>query len=146
LATLPAVLPRWATKSYGQDDLAWTEAKAQCRRALVDWAAAKEYRYYSDLVPVVSAIAWPEGPYTHSGQQIGTLLGQVSLGELDRQEDRPLISALVVSKEDNLPSGGFWSLLDELGMTVGTSWDARVKFWATEVERCFETYGKQGKP
>jgi len=143
LARLPAVVPRWAPKPYGPDELAWDEARLQCRRALYSWAVAKTHKYYSDLVPLVTAIPWPEGPWIHQGQQTGHLLGQVSMAKLSRNEDRPVISALVASKEENMPSKGFWDLLDELGITVGKSWEARLDYWKTELERCFDTYGRK---
>lgn len=45
-------------------------------------------------------------------------LGQVSLEELDREENRPLISALVIGKDENMPSSGFWTFCIELGIAV----------------------------
>jgi len=141
MAKRPTTLPRWATKSYGPDDLAWQEAVRQCRRALFTWAREKRYGFYSDLVPLVPAIAWPEGPHTHEGQQMGYLLGHVSIEELDTQEDRPLLSALVVARDDNLPSTGFWKFAEEMGVRVGSSTNERLAFWVQEIQRCFRTYG-----
>jgi hypothetical protein len=73
---------------------------------------------------------------------MGYLLGQVVMGELDLEEDRPVISALVRGMDDNMPSQGFWKLLDELNVRVGTSADQRLEFWLKELNRCFEIYGK----
>lgn len=144
MAKRPAVLPRWATMPYGSDELGWREAVNECSSVLHEWAAANRYGYYGDLIRFVPAIAWPEGPHTHEGSQIGHLLGQVAMAELDIWEDRPLISALVVAKEDNMPSFGFWSLLAELNIHVGGSQMQRLAFWVEEVKRCFATYGNGG--
>jgi hypothetical protein len=140
MARRPVVLPKWATHPYGGDDLAWQEAVRQCRQALLTWAREGQPHYYSELVPLVSAIPWPEGAHTHEGQQLGYLLGQVSLEELDPDEDRPLLSAMVIGRETNMPSGGFWALLQELGVKVGPSWEQRQEFWLRELRRCAETY------
>jgi hypothetical protein len=142
MAKLPSILPPWAAKPYGHDENAWSQARNQCRQALFGWAAAGECHYYSDLVPLISAISWPEGAYTHGGLQMGYLLGQVSLAEIDPVVDRPLLSALAISKADNMPSSGFWSLLEELGVLTGTSYSDREKFWNSELKRCFAVYGK----
>src|SRR6185436_5672240 len=96
MATRPAILPSWATTPYDGYSSEWDEAIAQCRNALYEWAAAKKTGSYTELVQLVTAIPWPEGPHTHRGRQIGRLLGQVSINELDTHDDRPLISALVV--------------------------------------------------
>jgi len=69
----------------------------------------------------------------------------VAYGELRTDEDRPIISALVVAKEDNLPSKGFWNLCSELGIQVGTSWRDRQAFWVEELDRCFSAYSTRLK-
>lgn len=143
MARLPKRRPRWADTIYGGNENSWEEAKAQCRRALRAWAARRHYGYYSDLVKEVTAIHWPEGPHTHEGNQIGYLLGQVVLEELDTQKDRPLISGLVVEKETGRPSHGFWSLCRDLGLADAISTPRRRdEFWQREVQRCWEVYGR----
>jgi hypothetical protein len=143
MAKRPVPLPDWATTQYGPDPLAWDDAVKQCRAALHIWAVTGP-RYYSELVPLVTAIPWPEGAYTNHGQQIGWLLGQVSLAELDVEDDRPVISALVHGVEEGMPSAGSWSLLNELGVPFGPSVDQRLTFWLAEVERCKRAYGTRG--
>lgn len=143
MAKRPPGSPKWAALQYGGDALAWDEAKKQCRNALHQWASQGRYGFYSDLVPLVPALPWPEGPHTQEGHQIGMLLGKVCFDELDIAEDRPLISALVVSKEENLPSYGFWNLLEELDIHVGRRPEGRLDFWVKELKRCFEVFGKR---
>jgi hypothetical protein len=146
MAIRPAVLADWAVAQCGGYGPAWNDAVGQCRDALYAWASAEEYGFFSDLVRLVSAIPWPDGPHTHQGQQLGYLLRRVVMKELDPVEDRPLISALVVSKEENMPTGGFWGLLEGLGVAVGSSWPDRQAFWIAELKRCFEVYGQSGRP
>jgi hypothetical protein len=140
VARLLPKTPKWYYTVYRGDEQAWEDAKAQCRRVLYDWASGGKYGFYSDLTPQIKAIPWPDGPHTDEGQQVAFLLGQVAYGELRADEDRPVISALVVLKEDNLPSKGFWDLCAQLGVKVGTSWMDRQAFWIEEVKRCFHTY------
>jgi hypothetical protein len=143
MAIRPPVTPKWATSSYGNDDLAWDEAKRECRGALHDWCARQEPHAYSDLIARVTAITWPLGD--HSSGQLGYLLGQVSLEELDSTEDRPVISSVVIASGKNEPSHGYWALLeDDLGIRVPAA--GREAFWLKELVRCFEVYGRGVPP
>ncbi len=141
MARFPAHPNAWASKSYGPDPVAWDEAKRQCRAALCEWAATGKPRTYTDLTQRVTAIEWPEGAYTNHGQQIGFLLGQVSLEELVRDEDRPVLSALVIGQEEGMPSSGFWALLrDDLGIEVPATDLGRLDLWVAEFEAACRFY------
>jgi len=112
------------------------------------WAREGRPHTYGDLVVrlerEVPGLQWPDGPHTHEGNQMGYLLGQVSLAELAPDEDRPLLSALVVLKEGEslgLPSFGFWKFCRELNLNVGNSDDGRYEFWVNEFQRCVAHYG-----
>jgi hypothetical protein len=141
LAKRPAILPRGAIEPYGGYRLAWEEAVTQCRDVLYRWAAVSRYGTYTELADLVDKIPWPERAHTHEGQQMGYLLGRVVVDELRTNEDRPVISALVIGKDEGMPSTGFWSLLNQLNVDIGTSDLSRLEFWSNEVKRCFETYG-----
>lgn len=139
MAIHPRVNPKWATSSYGNDDLAWEEAKRECRDALREWCTRREPHEYADLIARVRAIPWLPGD--HSSGQLGYLLGQVSLEELDPTEDRPVISSVVMAHEKNKPSHGYWALLEEdLGIRVPVA--GRDAFWFNEMRRCFVVYGR----
>lgn len=143
MAIRPPVMPRWATSSYGNDDVAWEEAKRQCRDALYEWCARQEPHSYTDLIARVTAIPWPPGD--HSSGQLGYLLGQVSLEELDSADDRPVISSVVIASGKNEPSHGYWALLEgDLGTHVPSA--GRETFWLKELYRCFEVYGRGVRP
>jgi hypothetical protein len=133
-------------QSYGSDAAAWDEAKRQCRAVLYKWAAAERYGTYTELAQQVTAIEWPEGAYTHHGRQMGYLLGQVSLEELDQNEDRPVLSSLVTGQDEGMPSGGFWTFVaDELGIDVPATDLARLDFWVGEFKAACRYYGRAAK-
>lgn len=141
MAKKPAEGLAWDGQQYADYGAQWDEAVRHCRSVLHDWARERKTGTYTELANVVREIDWPEGAYTHRGSQMGYLLGQASLDELDVDDDRPVISALVYGAEDNLPSHGFWSFLDELGVSVAPTEDARLTFWSREVDRCHKVYG-----
>lgn len=147
MARYPPKPNRWATRTYGADADAWDEAKRQCRAVLYQWARAGRPGTYTDLAQRVTAIDWPEGAYTHHGQQMGYLLGQVSLEELDRVQDRPVLSALVIGQREPTPSGGFWTFVrDELGLDAPTSEMAKLEFWQAEFAAACRFYGERSVP
>jgi hypothetical protein len=144
MATRPDPLPRWAAASYGGAADAWDLAKRQCRDTLFFWAREARFGTYGELSRRVTAIAWPEGPHTLDGRQIGLLLGQVALAELVPDEDRPLLSALCVlgsGDDQGLPSDGFWDFCVDLNVEVGPSKEARERFWVHEFTRCLKRWG-----
>ncbi len=93
----------------------------------------KSYGQCPELVSEVVAIEWRDGAHTKEVRQLGHLHGQVILRELDTTTDRPLILALIVSTQENLLSGRFRSLCEELGVQVGNGWDARKALWASKL-------------
>jgi hypothetical protein len=101
MAIRPRVTPKWATSSYGNDDVAWEEAKRECRTVLYEWCARKELHSCVELINQVTEI--PRPPGDHSSGQLGYLLGQVSLEELDPAADRPVISSVVVASGRTSP-------------------------------------------
>lgn len=146
MARYPTKPGAWASRPYGPDEDAWEEAKAQCRAALYEWAAAGSPRSYTDLTKRVTAIEWPEGAFTNHGQQMGWLLGQVSLEELVRTEDRPVLSSLVIGQEEGMPTGGYWTFLrDELAADVPASDLARLELWYTEWKAACAYYGRRAR-
>ena len=142
MARLPLRLPEWAAYVYRGDEIAWREAKRQCRAALFESAWAGWPTTYGDLVKRVRAIGWPQAAQTDGGSQLDLLLGQVALGELRPDEERPVMSALAVGP-DSVPGSGFWHLCAELGLDVDGSEDARYRFWVNEMNACIAYYGQR---
>ena len=80
MAIRPRMTPKWATSSYGNDDLAWEEAKRDCRDALHEWCVRQEPHAYVDLIARVRTIPWQPGD--HSSGQLGYLLSQERYSKL----------------------------------------------------------------
>lgn len=143
MARYPAKTPRWATLQYGGYGASWDLAKAQCRALLLQWAREGRFGFYAEVSRHVTAVAWPEGPHTHEGQQMSYLLGQVALEELGRTEDRPLLSALVIGQEEGMPSHGFWTFLSDLGVEPPRDELGRLSYWQAEFVRARDHYRAQ---
>lgn len=136
MAKRPPVTPKWATITYGNDESAWEEAKQECRRILYGACANERPLLYSELMAEIRAIPWPSGD--HSSGQLGALLGQVSLEELDRIEDRPVLSSVVFGSK-NRPSNGYWAFLEE-DLKIKVPLARRDDFWYGQMKLCFEFY------
>ncbi len=143
MARYPEQALPWVSKTYGPDEHAWEEAKRQARQTLYRWASEGRYGTYTDLVHVVTAIKWPEGPYTHHGQQMGMLLGQLSIQELNRVDDIPLLSALVVGRDAGMPSGGYWEMHRDLGLEVPATDIGKLELWTKEFEAAIRYFGSR---
>lgn len=128
--------PDWYAKPYGRDPSAWDAAVRRCRELLLAWARRGYVGTYSEVVDAVPDLEWPDGPFTHHGSQVGRLLGDISVGEW--LEDRPLLSAVVISSQEGHPGKGFYDLARELRELSATSKDAELDYWQAEVRRCHE--------
>ena len=75
---------------------------------LVQAARAREFVHYGELAKMLGIDL--DNP--HFGAQVGKVLGRISEDEV--AAGRPMISAIVVSKDDMLPGKGFFKLGQEL--------------------------------
>ena len=78
---------------------------------LVQAARAREVVHYGELAKLLSI----DMDNPHFGAQVGKVLGRISEDEV--AAGRPMISAIVVSKDTMLPGGGFFKLGHELRQT-----------------------------
>ena len=69
--------------------------------------------------------------------ELGRILGEISTEE--HKSGRPLLSAVVVHKEDHLPGEGFFSLARELGKQQPD--EDNDTFYANELKRVFDKWG-----
>jgi hypothetical protein len=75
---------------------------------LVQAARAREFVHYGELAKMLGI----DMDNPHFGALVGKVLGQISEEEV--AAGRPMISAIVVSREDMLPGKGFYKLGQEL--------------------------------
>ena len=75
---------------------------------LVQAARAREFVHYGELATMLGI----DMDNPHFGAQVGKVLGGISEDEV--AAGRPMISAIVVSKDDMLPGSGFVKLGQEL--------------------------------
>lgn len=70
--------------------------------------------------------------------RIGEKLDEVN--RFEHAQGRPLLSAVVVSKEHNVPGGGFFTCAQELGLYDGEDKD---DFWTTELAGVHDRWREQ---
>lgn len=105
------------------------------RKKLVEIAIDQTFISYGDLAPLVGLDM--DIPYDRG--ELGRLLGEISTYE--RQQGRPLLSAVAISLGANKPGDGFFDLARDLGLHTGPDDDA---FWAAELDRVHAVWkGKQ---
>lgn len=126
---------RFMTATYGYATSEWESAREWIARRLHAVARRRGTITYSELADEM-AKAGLIAVDPHSSA-LAALLGQANV--LEREADRPLISALVVHKGGDLePGTGFWAFARELGIDPGSGPYARLDFWTREVERCYQ--------
>lgn len=78
---------------------------------------------------------------TYDATQWGSLLGHLSTVENDA--GRPLLSVIVVNKQDNLPSGGFWDMAQNVGRYGGLTPEDRVAFAINEMKNVYRYWTQE---
>ena len=81
---------------------------------LLEVARAGEYITYSDIAPLADL----DMTLDADRHEIGRLLGEISTFE--HQHGRPLLSAIVIHRDNNIPGHGFFVLARELNLYQGT--------------------------
>jgi hypothetical protein len=108
------------------------------------WTAARLHKLaremgmitYGDLARELNSTGLIED-LEASSAALATLLAQVNV-EDEESGHPPLISSLVVHQDDGMPGKGFWGFASELGMSPGSSPEAKEAFWMKQVQRCHE--------
>ena len=102
---------------------------------LVKAARAGEFVHYGELAKVLGIDL--DNP--HFGAQVGKVLGQISEDEV--AAGRPMISAIVVSKDTMLPGGGFFKLGQELHRTERD--EDEIGFAIRQIKRVHEYWSRE---
>jgi hypothetical protein len=89
-------------------------------------AQAGSYTTYSDIAP----LARLNMDNQSDRNKMGEILGEISVYE--HQQDRPLLSVVVIHRDDNMPGLGFFNLARELGVYKGKD---DFEFFIAELRR-----------
>lgn len=73
--------------------------------------------------------------------EIGRILGEISTFE--HNQDRPLLSSLVVNKSTGYEGDGFYKLCEELGYGDWQTLRRKRNFDQEQKERCWEFWGNE---
>ena len=96
-------------------------------------ARAKTVTYYSDVAPLLGIDTYNE----YFGAQVGHVLDKVNRREF--AANRPLLSAVVVSKETMQPGSGYYSCARELRRYKGKSDDDE---WLGELQKVHDWWSQ----
>lgn len=106
-------------------------------KTLPDIARARSMIAYSDLA---RRVGMPTDAHTLR-DLVGWLLGEIS--SCEHQAGKPMLSAIVVTKEDGLPGSGFFHLAVDLGkLRAGANRKARMTFWRKELRRVYSAWAE----
>lgn len=93
----------------------WAEVKAEMRGIMIDCARARQTITYSELTRMLQTA------YVHYHSHILTRL-LIEIGTEEASEGRPVLPAVVVTRQTGMPGGGFFSIdtgEDEISDPVG---------------------------
>lgn len=106
---------------------AWRRAVDELYELLADVARRGTTIAYSDVVTRLTTVALEPDSYAFHH-----MLGEVSARSFD--EGAPLLSAVVVHKDDGRPGGGFCELARRLGFEISEDRLAEDIFWGEQLE------------
>lgn len=113
-------------------------------------------KYYNSVRNVLIQVAREQGRITYKelAQRVGmpvnthtlsTLLGRLlcDINEDEQEENRPMLSVLVVRAADRLPGIGILDCAEYLGrLPAHTTEEEEMVFWAREKKQVFRTWSK----
>lgn len=111
----------------------WLAAREWLTHRLRQVAHGEGTTYYGDLCAEMNKV----GVITLEphGAPLAGLLGQINVMEHD--QNRPLLSAVVLSKETGVPGVGFWNISEQMGIDVGGTDEERDRFWVKALGACY---------
>jgi hypothetical protein len=138
---MPTDLDAFLDKTYGFPEAEWLAARSWLTKRLGAVAATGNTTSYGVLCDEMARSSLPRlDPH---GTTFAALLGQINV--LEHDAGRPLISAVVVSKEAGEPGVGFWNIARDLGVAFGDSAEEREAFWLESLKACFDYYGGKAR-
>jgi len=97
-------------------------------------ASRRKTVYYYEIADVAGLSV--DDPYFDI--RIGEKLDEVN--RFEHAEDRPLLSAIVISKESGRPGEGFFTCAQELGVYAG---EDRDQFWASALKQVHDRWRQE---
>ncbi len=105
------------------------------RSYLIELARKKQTCYYQQLCDDCNlGLVMRESEFARA--EIGRILGAIS--EYEHKNERPLLSALVISKGDNYQGDGFYKLAEELGFGKWQKLKKDISFEIGQMNACYE--------
>jgi hypothetical protein len=109
--------------------------KKKVRSYLIELARRKQTCYYQQLCDDCKlGLVMRESEFARA--EIGRILGAIS--EYEHKNERPLLSALVISKGDNYQGDGFYKLAEELGFGKWQKLKKDISFEIGQMNACYE--------
>ena len=105
-------------------------------KAIAKVAKSGGTTYYSDIAPLVGL----DMGFPPDRNRISDILDEIS--RIEHANGNPLLSAVVILKEENIPGQGFFTLAQSLGLCDGNP-DSELEFWIQELRRVHEHWGSQ---
>lgn len=94
--------------------------------------------YYEDVAAVMGKT--PEEKMGHYWvNETGYMLKEIC--EYEHKHNRPMLSAIVVLKDDEIPDKDFFELARKLGKLTSVSKQDEKAFWKQELLAIYETWG-----
>jgi hypothetical protein len=109
----------------------WDEVKAEIHALLIQVARNRELITYSEITAELQTATL----HYHS-HIFARLLNEACYDEDDAE--RPLLGAVVVTKQTGMPSGGFFRIAAERGYDVSDP----EAFWRSELARLYDEWSK----
>lgn len=109
---------------YAQED--WDKAKEEMWHALVERAKVEDLIYYSDLADNIRTIRLEPHSYAMS-----TMLLEAAIEE--ENAGRPMLTAVVVHKEDGWPGPGFYNAAEKVSRDTSDP----EKCWSEELKKVY---------
>lgn len=103
----------------------------ELHQALLGAARARSYLRYSQVGTIVGLDMREPGDRA----EIGRLLDQISEGE--HANGRPLLSAVVIHVQDNMPGNGFFAMARRVGRFAGGD---ELQFWLAEINAVWQQW------
>lgn len=110
------------------------ESTATIYQELTKVAQSGNITYYSDIAPLVGL----DMGLPPDRNRIADILDEISRDE--HANGNPLLSAVVILKDENIPGQGFFTLAGSLNLYAG---DDKVQFWIQELRRVHNHWSRQ---